>query len=87
MDMETPLRCASLTMSLAESLRVPCLLCLSIRAGSNELIQLSHLERAKVLECFSIPKATSSCEPSGRVSKEVVNPAFLDLGVFHKSWL
>jgi hypothetical protein len=82
-----PTRCVSLAISLLEQYKVEALICMPVRPGSNELIQLHQLDKASKSAPFLIPRVASSCILSCRVPSEVVNPAFLGLGVIRISWL
>jgi hypothetical protein len=81
-----PSRQVSLALSLLEASRVQALVCLPIREGSNELIQLRQLQGAKVSDPYAIPRHADSCIPSSRVPEGTLNPALLQLGVVHISW-
>jgi hypothetical protein len=61
-----PSRQVSLALSLLKASRVEALVCLPIREGSNELIQLRQLQGADVSSPYSIPRHTDSCNPSAR---------------------
>jgi hypothetical protein len=81
-----PYQCVSTALSLIERYRVDALICMPIKGGLNELIQLAHLDQAKVSEPIRVPRQTSSCTPSSRVPSNSLNPAFLELGIIHISW-
>jgi hypothetical protein len=80
-----PLGCTSLVLSLLSQYKVNALVCLSIKAGSLEGIQLRRLSKlgAQVSAGFGIPRAAYCCEPSLRVPSRTVNPAFMGLTVYH----
>jgi hypothetical protein len=67
-----PFQCINTLITLLERYRVEALLCLSIKPGSNELIQLGQLRQAKVSEPLKVPKKSSSCIPSERFSNLAV---------------
>jgi hypothetical protein len=81
-----PSKYVSTAISLAERYKIEMLLCLSIRQGSNEMIQIRQLREAKVSQILAVPKKASSCTPSGRVPSNSLNPAFLELGIMHIAW-
>jgi hypothetical protein len=76
----------SVAISMIERYRINALIYLPIRAGSNELIQLSQLEGANISSPVKVPRSAESCIKSSRVSDSTLNPAFLQLGIFHIKW-
>jgi hypothetical protein len=81
-----PHRQVSLVLSLIESHQKQALLCMPVKSGSNELIQLHQMQGAIVSEPYMIPRLASSCIPSARKPAESLNPALLQLGVVYISW-
>jgi hypothetical protein len=81
-----PHQCVSTALSLIERYKVDALICMPVKVGSNELIQLTQLDRAKVSKPFFVPRQSNSCFFSARVPQNSPNPAFLELGIIHISW-
>lgn len=81
-----PYQCVSAVISLIDRHKVDALLCMPIKPGSNESIQLAQLERAHKSTPRLVAKWSSSCIPSNRVPKNALNPAFLELGIIHITW-
>jgi hypothetical protein len=83
-----PLGCTSLVLSLLSQYKVDALVCVSIKAGSLEGIQMRRLSKhgAHVSAGFGIPRAAYSCKPSLRVPLLTINPAFMGLSVYYVSW-
>jgi hypothetical protein len=81
-----PIRYVSLALSLIRAYRQEALICLPVKSGSNELIQLYGLEAAYVSAPLLIPREQNSCIPSCRVPAASLNPAFMSLGVVHIHW-
>jgi hypothetical protein len=82
-----PNRCVSLALSMLESFRIEALVCMPVRPGSNELIQLERMAGAISSHPFIIPRNEVCCSASDRVPQEVLNPVFLGLGVLHIQWI
>jgi hypothetical protein len=55
-----PLQCLSATISLIEKYRVEALLCMPIKAGSNEIIQIRQMEHAEISGPLVVPRKSSS---------------------------
>jgi hypothetical protein len=83
----SPNRLVNLALSMLESSKVRALVCLPIKAGSNELIQLRQMQGAMISAPYLIPRHTDSCIPSMRVLSGTLNPALLELGVVLVSWV
>jgi hypothetical protein len=81
-----PLRRVSTAITLIERYRTEALLCVPVKLGSNQIIQLRQMKAAIVSQSFPVPRQSSSCNPSGRVLKGAINPAFLELGIMHITW-
>jgi hypothetical protein len=81
-----PIRYVSRALSFLELARKEALICLPIKSGSNELIQLYHLNGASVSPPLEIPRESSSCIPSCRVPASSLNPSFLSLGIVRVHW-
>jgi hypothetical protein len=82
-----PHRQVSLALSLLEASKREALVCMPLKAGSNEIIQLHHMQGACISEPYWIPRLVGSCTPSARVSSGLLNPALLQLGVVHVTWM
>jgi hypothetical protein len=82
-----PMQCVSTAISMLERYKLEALLCLPIKSGSNELVQLRLVKGASVSEPLLVPRKSESCIPSERVSRSAVNPAFLELGIVHIKWI
>jgi hypothetical protein len=83
-----PAGCASLALSLLGRFKVDALICICVKEGSPESIQLNILinQGARVSSGYGIPRAASCCKPSLRVPTGIINPAFLGLTVFLITW-
>jgi hypothetical protein len=81
-----PNQCVTSALSLLEKYKFEALVCMPSKPGSNELIQLEQLKGAHVSKPLSVPRLPSSCIPSPRVPNSTLNPAFLQLGIYHISW-
>jgi hypothetical protein len=81
-----PLRFVSSALSLLGACQKEALVCLPIKSGSNELIQLHQLEGASISAPYVIPRDSGSCISSCRVPLASLNPAFLGLGVIQVHW-
>lgn len=82
-----PVQCVSAALSLIEKYRIEAMICLPIKSGSNEIIQLASIKEAFKSEPMIVPRTNESCIPSCRVPSESVNPAFLQLGIVHIKWI
>jgi hypothetical protein len=81
-----PGRLVSVALSLLEASRLEALVCLPIKDGSNELIQMQQMQDAVVSIPYEVPRLVESCLSSSRVPSGSLNPALLQLGVLHVSW-
>jgi hypothetical protein len=81
-----PYRQVSLALSFLESAKLEAFVCMPIKAGSNELIQLHHMQGAHISAPYLVPRNVESCIPSARVPSGSLNPALLELGIVHVSW-
>jgi hypothetical protein len=81
-----PVQCVSASLTLIERYEIEALICLPIKPGSNELLQLANMKKASKSEPMVVPQKSESCTPSGRVPQNFVNPAFLELGIVHINW-
>jgi hypothetical protein len=81
-----PYQCVSVALSLLERYKIEALVCMSVKAGSNKLIQLEQMERAVKSSPFMIPRVSGSCKPSNRAPDNSLNSAFLGLGIIHVTW-
>jgi hypothetical protein len=81
-----PVRHVSIAISLKGKYRKDVLICLPIKAGTNELIQLFNMQAKSISEPLSIPREQANCIPSCRVPKASLNPAFLSLGIVRVQW-
>jgi hypothetical protein len=79
-------RQVSLSLSLLENSKLEALVCMPIKEGSNEVIQLHSMQEARVSAPYVVPRRVESCIPSERVPLGSLNPALLQLGVVHVSW-
>lgn len=82
-----PHRQVSVALSLLESARIEALVCMPVKSGSNEVIQLRQMAKASISAPYMVPRQADSCVASARVPSGTLNPAFLDLGVVHVIWL
>jgi hypothetical protein len=78
-----PHRLVTLALSMLESVKLEAFVCLPIKAGSNELLQLHQMIGAVVSAPYMVPRHQDSCVPSARVPSETLNLAMLELGVVH----
>jgi hypothetical protein len=81
-----PVQCVSASLTLIERYKIEALVCLPIKPGFNELIQLANMKKASKSEPMVVPRKSKSCTSSGRVPQESVNPAFPKLGIVHIKW-
>jgi hypothetical protein len=81
-----PHRQISTALSMIEKFRMKTLVCLPIKAGSNEIIQLHPMKGAAISHPCLVPRHVDSCVPSARVPPGTSNPALLELGVVHVTW-
>lgn len=81
-----PCHCVSSAISLIERYKIDALLCMRVKPGSNEVIQLEQLESATKSTPRLVARSSVSCDPSKRVPNNALNPAFLELGIIHISW-
>jgi hypothetical protein len=58
-------------------------ICLPVKAGSNELLQLHQMIGDVVSAPYMVPRHPDSCVPSARVPSGTLNPAMLELGIVH----
>jgi hypothetical protein len=81
-----PHRQVSVALSMLEVAKVKALVCMPIKAGSNDVVQLHQMMGAVVSAPYLVPRHTDSCIPSARVPSGTLNPALLELGVVHVTW-
>jgi hypothetical protein len=76
----------SIALSMLEAAKVEALICMPIKAGLNELVQLHQMVGAVVSAPYLVPRRVESCVPSARVPSGTLNPALLDLGGVDVTW-
>jgi hypothetical protein len=81
-----PVRQVSLALFLLASSKLAALVCLPMKAGSNEVLQLRHMKGATVSPFLAVPRHVDSCLASSRVPEGALNPALLELGVAYVFW-